>query len=199
MLRASVILARLAALAVLVALAGAATVQGTPAKPKDIPANLVPPSGSVLLFELGARGVQIYACEADTDDATAFVWTFKAPEAELLNSRGEVVGSHWAGPTWQVLDGSTVVGAVLERADAPKSDAIPWLLLEAKERADNGVFSMITHIQRLDTVGGVAPAEGCDEDHAGEEIRVPYEATYAFFYPFYPSVPAATGVTAPTA
>ena len=191
MLCASVILARLAALAVLVALAGAATVQGTPAKPKDIPANLVPPAGSVLLFELGARGVQIYACEADPDDATAFVWTFKAPEAELLNARGEVVGSHWAGPTWQVLDGSTVIGAVLERADAPKSGAIPWLLLEAKERADNGVFSMITHIQRLDTVGGVAPAEDCDADHAGAEVRVPYTATYAFYYSAMLATPVA--------
>jgi hypothetical protein len=38
-------------------------------------------------------------------------------------------------------------------------------------------------LQRLDTVGGVAPSEGCDEAHAGEEVRAPYEATYAFFYP----------------
>ena len=110
-----------------------------------------------------------------------------------------MVGSHSAGPTWQVLDGSTVVGAVLAHADAPESDAIPWLLLAATERADNGVFSMITHVQRLDTVGGAAPAEGCDEDHVGEEVRVPYEATYAFFYPFYPTLPAAAGDAAPAA
>jgi hypothetical protein len=172
---------------------GGATAQGTPAA--LIPDNLAPPAGSVLLFELGARGVQIYACEANPDDATAFVWTFKAPEAELLNARGEVVGSHFAGPTWQGLDGSAVVGAVLERADAPETGAIPWLLLEAKEHAGSGAFATITHIQRLATAGGVAPGEGCDEAHAGEEARVPYEATYAFFYPAMSSAP---GVATPT-
>jgi hypothetical protein len=137
----------------------------------------------VLLFELGARGVQIYACEAKPDDATAFVWTFKAPEAELFNERGEVVGSHFAGPTWQGQDDSAVVGAVLERADSPDQGAIPWLLLEAKENAGSGALSTITHIQRLDTAGGVAPTEGCDADHAGAEVREPYVATYAFYYP----------------
>ena len=187
MIRLSVALAHLAAIAVLASLAGSATAQGTPATAEDVPANLAPPAGSVLLFELGARGVQIYACEADPDDATAFAWTFKAPEAELLNGRGEVVGSHFAGPTWQGHDGSAVVGAVLDRADSPDAGSIPWLLLEAKEHAGSGVFSTITHIQRLDTVGGAAPTEGCDADHAGDEVREPYEATYAFYYPAAPA------------
>lgn len=199
MVRASTVFTRLAALALIAALAASASAQGSTAAPEAIPANLAPPSGSILLFELDARGVQVYTCKADPDDSTAPVWALKGPEAELLNGRGEVVGSHFAGPTWQVLDGSTVVGTVLERADAPEAGAIPWLLLEAKERAGSGVFSMITHVQRHDTVGGAAPVEGCDEDHVGEEVRVPYEATYAFFYPFYPTVPATTGVAAPVA
>jgi hypothetical protein len=78
---------------------------------------------------------------------------------------------------------------VLERADAPDPSAIPWLLLGAKEHEGGGVFSTVTHVQRLDTVGGVAPAEGCDEAHAGEEAREPYEATYAFYYPAAPAAP----------
>jgi hypothetical protein len=72
---------------------------------------------------------------------------------------------------------------VLERADAPDPSAIPWLLLEAQEHTGSGAFSTVTYIQRLDTVGGVAPVEGCDEAHEGDEARVPYEATYAFYYP----------------
>jgi hypothetical protein len=193
MIRASVALAHLLALALLVSVAGSALAQGTPTTADEVPAILAPPAGAVLLFELAARGVQIYACEADPDDATAFVWTFKAPEAELLNWRGEVVGSHFAGPTWQGLDGSMVVGAVLERADSPEPGAIPWLLLEATGHAGSGAFSTITHIQRLETAGGAAPAEGCDADHAGEEVRVDYEATYAFYYPTAPmsATPAA--------
>ena len=182
MVRQSLTVAVLAAIALIGSLAGSATAQGTPTSAQEIPTILEPPATSVLLFELVARGVQIYACEAKPDDATAFVWTFKAPEAELVNGRGEVVGTHFAGPTWQGQDGSAVAGAVLERADAPDPGAIPWLLLEAKEHAGSGAFSTITHVQRLDTVGGVAPSQGCDAAHAGAELRAPYEATYAFYY-----------------
>jgi hypothetical protein len=194
-IRASTLLALFAAIALIGSLGGAVSAQGTPTSAAAIPDNLEPPEDSVLLFALKARGVQIYACEADPNDATAFVWTFKAPEAELLNERGEVVGSHFAGPTWQGQDGSSVIGAVLERATAPDVGAIPWLLLEAKEHEGSGAFSTITHIQRLDTVGGVAPAEGCDEAHAGEEVRAPYQAIYAFFYPAMTATPGA-GTTA---
>ena len=166
---------------------GAVAHESTPAA--GIPANLAPPSTSTLLFELHAEGVQIYACEADPEDATEFVWTFKAPEANLLNQNGDVVGTHFAGPTWQGNDGSAIVAAVLERADSPDATAIPWLLLEAKEHSGAGIFSTITHIQRLDTISGIAPTDGCDADQAGAEIRQPYEATYAFFYPSAPSTP----------
>jgi hypothetical protein len=156
-----------------------------------VPANLAPPADAVLLFDLHARGVQIYTCAAKPDDASAFVWTFKAPEADLFNRRGEVVGDHFAGPTWQGFDGSAVVGTVLEHADSPDPGSIPWLLLKAKEHVGSGVFSTITYVQRLDTVGGAAPSAGCDANHAGAEVRQPYEATYAFYYPSAPATPDA--------
>ena len=191
MVRASTPFALIAAIALIGSVTGLAAAQGTPTSAEDVPTILAPPASSVLLFELGARGVQIYACEAKPDDATAFVWTFKAPEAELFNSRGEVVGNHFAGPTWQGQDGSAVVGAVLVRADSPEPGAIPWLLLEAKEHTGSGAFSTIAHVQRLDTTGGVAPTEGCDAAHAGTEVREPYEATYAFYYPAVPATPGA--------
>jgi hypothetical protein len=186
MIRKSAIFALLAAFAVLMGVAGLTSAQGTDKTDKKIPANLAPPAGSVLLFELQAQGVQIYTCDIDPEDATAYVWTFTAPEAELLNRRGELAGTHFGGPTWQGLDGSSVVGAVLERADSPDKGSIPWLLLEATEHAGSGAFSTITYVQRLDTVGGTAPAEGCDADHAGEVVQQPYEATYAFYYPTEP-------------
>jgi hypothetical protein len=183
MARRSIVLSLFAMFALFAGFPGSAVGQGTPTAVNDFPVNLEPPSSSILLFDLDASGVQIYACEADPEDATEFVWTFKAPEADLSNNRGEHVGTHFAGPTWEALDGSAVIASVLERADAPDASAIPWLLLEATDHMGSGVFSTITYIQRLDTVGGIAPAEGCDEAHEGEEARVPYEATYAFFYP----------------
>jgi hypothetical protein len=175
-------LALVVALALAISLVGAATVTSKSAHSKEVPPNLMPPANSVLLFALEGYGVQIYTCQAKPDDAD-FVWTFTAPEAELLNTRGQVVGRHFAGPTWQGQDGSAVVGKVLARVDAPSKNAIPWLLLEAKAHEGGGAFSTITYIQRLDTTGGVAPSEGCDAAHAGAEVQVPYEATYAFSYP----------------
>jgi hypothetical protein len=178
------------ALALIVGLAGAVTAKGRhshangqSALAKEVPSELMPPASDVLLVELGARGVQIYTCAAKAEDPSAYVWTFKAPQAELFNDDGEVVGSHFAGPTWQAQDGSSVKGAVVARAAAPSKNAIPWLLLEAKSHDGDGVFSTISHIQRLDTKGGVAPSKGCDATHAGEEVRVPYKATYVFYNP----------------
>ena len=132
MIRVARLLTLFAALALIVGLAGAVTAKGRhshakdqPALAKEAPSDLMPPSSAVLLFELGARGVQIYVCEADPNDATAFVWTFKAPEAELFNARGEVVGSHFAGPTWQGQDGSSVKGAVVARVRCPVQECDP--------------------------------------------------------------------------
>lgn len=189
MIRVAQLLTLFAALALIVGLAGSVTAKGRHSNAKgvtlakEVPSDLTPPASAVFLFELGARGDQIYTCAAKPDDPNAFVWTFKAPQAELFNARGEVVGTHFAGPTWQGQDGSGVVGAVVARADAPSNNAIQWLLLEAKSHAGSGAFSTITHIQRLDTKGGVAPSKGCDATHEGEQVRVPYEATYAFYYP----------------
>ncbi len=182
MIRRSIVLVTLVIVAIAGSLAGRANAQTDP----EIPANLVPPKTSAQILELYAHGVQIYACEASPDDATNFVWTFKAPDAELLNADGQVVGRHFAGPTWQGHDGSVVAGQVIERAPSPDEGSIPWLLIGAKYHAGSGVFSTITYILRLDTVGGVAPAEGCDADHAGAEARQPYGATYALYYPATP-------------
>ena len=191
MVRASSFLALIAAIALVQGLAGSATARARRPGPRlSRPSWPHHPAPFFSLRSTRAAS-RSYACKAKPDDATAFVWTFQAPEAELLNARGEVVGHHFAGPTWQGLDGSAVVGTVLQRAEAPEPGAIPWLLLAAKAHMGSGAFSTITHIQRLDTVGGVAPSEGCDAAHAGAEVRVPYAATYAFSYPAGPATPSA--------
>jgi hypothetical protein len=73
-----------------------------------------------------------------------------------------------------------VVGAVKANAPSPAGNAIPWLLLDIKSREGSGQFTQATGILRVNTVGGQAPAVGCDEAHAGAEQRVPYTATYYF-------------------
>ena len=105
---------------------------------------------------------------------------FVAPEADLYDERGNLIGRHYAGPTWQATgDGSKVVGTVKTRADAPESGAIPWLLLSTKSVGGSGYFSDVTSIQRVATHGGVAPGSACPHD--GLVARVNYTADYHFF------------------
>jgi len=152
----------------------------------EIPANLVVPGGQPLLLETVAQGVQIYLCQPTADNPSVYAWTLRAPEADLLNRRGERIGRHFAGPTWEGNDGSQVVGEVRENANSPDPQAIPWLLLQARSNQGTGIFSTVTYVQRLDTAGGRAPAAGCDQARAGQEQRVDYTATYAFYYPSAP-------------
>jgi hypothetical protein len=147
-----------------------------------IPDNLTLPRQSVELFRTTASGVQVYVCSARADLPGTYDWVFKAPEADLWNAAGQKVGRHYAGPTWEGMDGSKVLGEVVERASAPEAGAIPWLLLRAKANEGAGAFSTVTYVQRLETVGGIAPADGCDQSTLGIEHAVEYQATYAFAY-----------------
>jgi hypothetical protein len=143
----------------------------------DLPAALKPAGLSVYL-EVPATGVQIYTC--GKNDAGAWTWAFKAPEAQLLDKNKKQIGKHYAGPSWEALTGGKVVGAVKANAPAPEAGAIPWLLLDIKSSEGSGVFNQAKGILRVSTHGGVAPTQGCDEAHNGQEARVPYTATYIF-------------------
>ena len=173
---------RIAPLAVAaLALTTATVAWAQPPRPA-VPDVLKVPAQNVLLFETVATGVQVYVCKAKADNPEAFGWTFKAPVADLMNEAGEHVGKHYAGPTWEGNDGSKVMGEVVERADASAPGAIPLLLLKATSNEGAGAFSTVTYVQRLETVGGVAPADGCDRSAVDVERSVEYTATYAFYY-----------------
>jgi Protein of unknown function (DUF3455) len=103
--------------------------------------------------------------------------------ADPIDHRGKPVGKHYAGPHWESIDGSKVVGSVKARADAPQAGAIPWLLLSTTSTGPSGAFSKTTSIQRVATVGGVAPSEGCSAATVGKTVRVGYTADYVFYAP----------------
>ena len=146
----------------------------------SVPDKLKPAMTESLSMIVRAKGVQIYECRAKTDQAGAYEWAFVAPEADLFDARGNKTGKHYAGPHWESTDGSKILGSVKERADAP-TGAIPWLLLSAKSVGPDGAFSKVTSIQRVNTVGGVAPAAGCSQAVAGTSARINYTADYYFF------------------
>jgi len=144
----------------------------------EVPPQLKVPEGAKLVLHAHAKGDQVYTCK---QDGGQYSWTLKAPDAQLFDESGKAVGHHFAGPTWQLNDSSAVVGKVAARSDSPDRDSVPWLLLTAVDHSGNGLLTNVTHIQRLNTKGGKAPAAGCDASHAGAETRVPYTADY-FFY-----------------
>jgi Protein of unknown function (DUF3455) len=159
--------------------AACASVQ-KPAPTVKVPDKLKPPANESLAMIVPAKGVQIYECRAKKDQAGAYEWAFVAPEADLFDTSGKKIGRHYAGPHWESIDGSKIAGTVKERADAPKGDAIPWLLLVTKSIGPQGSFSRITSIQRVNTVGGVEPKTGCSQSTVGTTARIPYTADYYF-------------------
>ncbi|MCX6924726.1 MAG: DUF3455 domain-containing protein [Verrucomicrobia bacterium] len=88
-----------------------------------------------------------------------------------------IVGIHFAGPTWESNDGSKVAGTALASVRVDH-DAIPWLLLKVAS-SSGAFFANATYVQRLATVGGVAPT--LPGTTAGEEVSVPYIAEYYFY------------------
>jgi Protein of unknown function (DUF3455) len=169
----------------LLALAACSTSPPIVAPARPLPDALKPEGRDTAWLSHHARGVQIYRCEAAEG---SFRWTFVAPEAQLFASAQSTtaVGSHGAGPFWQSQDGSKVVGKIKSRADAPAGSApgpaIPWLLLTTTSAGSAGALAATSHIQRINTTGGVAPAQGCaTAADVGQQARVPYTADYVYF------------------
>jgi hypothetical protein len=46
-----------------------------------------------------------------------------------------------------------------------------------------GPFSGVTYIQRVNTMGGVAPSAPCDASTMGSKQTVSYSADYVFYKP----------------
>jgi hypothetical protein len=173
------LLATLLAL-LLAALLGAASpasaAVASDSRSQGVPPELQPPAGQRQVLKALGKGAQIYDCDAATGK-----WTFREPAA-ILYQHGKQIGIHYAGPTWELFDGSKVTGAVKVNVPAPHPDKdIPWLLLQATSNAGSGTLSTVDYIQRLFTEGGVAPNGGTCDPASDKSVGVPYTATYAFW------------------
>lgn len=149
-------------------------------KDPEIPAALRPADGSRKLLQVHAVGVQIYECAQGAGGA--WEWQFRGPEATLFDARGTKVGDHGAGPFWRLEDGSRIVGLAKASSPSPTAGAIPWLLLTVKSRSGAGGLDPVDAVQRISTVGGVAPpAQDCVAAAAARTVRVDYSADYLFW------------------
>jgi hypothetical protein len=127
------------------------------------------PLHSRLLLQAVGSGDQVYDCVNGR-------WALKAPDAKLLNQEGFVIGRHFAGPTWQLNDGSWVKAKAIAKQVAPDATAVPWLLLESV--GGTGKLGTVRFIQRTGTHGGNVPDGSCSQSAMR---RVPYTATYSFY------------------
>jgi hypothetical protein len=171
-------------LAGLAAVAAALTVaQGADAGPATpvVPTEIAVADGHKPYLVAHAEGVQIYDCLSVPG---GHAWRLAAPRAALTDDHGNTIGSHYGGPAWEARDGSKVVG----KRDGSKTvdpTSVDWLRLAADSTttgADGERFVRTSYIQRINTVGGLAPASPeCTEDTLAERREIPYTADYVFF------------------
>ena len=140
--------------------------------------SIVIPKGAHVVLQAKGDGVQIYSCLEGPDGAR---WALKGPDAKLINDSGQVIGLHFAGPTWKLNDGGQIQGESLANKPSPDAGSIPWLLLRAKSGTPTGSLGSVSYIQRTETHGGAAPASGCQVADAGKTVKIPYTATYTFY------------------
>ena len=149
---------RLLQIAFLIGVAAQASGQGIP-RP-DVPDKIKVPAGEEIVLQV------------------------HAPEAELRDQQGALIGWHYAGPTWKDNDGSEVKGKAVGQVDSPDSDSIPWLLVTITGHSGNGVLSRVTMVQRIHTKGGLPPpAADCNTSKQNFEAKSRYTADYYFYAP----------------
>jgi Protein of unknown function (DUF3455) len=129
---------------------------GWPCAPRanaQVPAAIAAAPGEASMVTLHAQGAQIYECKADSDGKS--VWQFREPIASLFLD-GTTVGRHYAGPTWELADGSMVVGKVAGRAPGSTPNDIRLLKLQVVSQRGTGQLTGASAIQRINTKGGSA-------------------------------------------
>lgn len=139
------------------------------------------PAGQVQSLYTTGTGEITYECR-EKKAGGGHEWAFVAPVATLTNAKDQVVGKYYAGPTWEANDGSKVTGKQLAVSPAPAGN-IPLQLVQANPAMGEGAMKGVSFIQRLKTVGGVAPALPCGAAQVGQKQVVPYRADYAFYKP----------------
>lgn len=136
------------------------------------------PSDREPVLQLSSKGVQIFRCEKRD---SGFAWVFRQPDAELIDASGKTVGRHGANFSFEYVDGSRLVATIAAYDDAPKSTDLRWLLMTTRSFG-KGAFDGVTHVQRVNTHGGMPPNR-CDAGQVNQLLRVDFTADFVFYRP----------------
>jgi len=134
------------------------------------------PEGRIEVLRLHGQGSQIFRCDAV---AAGPRWVYRLPEAELAGADGRVAVHHGANLSFEHVDGSRLVGEIVDHVAAPADNSLPWILMTTRSFG-TGVLAGVTHVQRIDTLGGMPPPQ-CDAAQLGQVLRVPFSADFVFF------------------
>jgi len=165
--------------------------------PPPVPAEIEVPAGFEPFLVGHGVGTQNYVC---VPSGSGFAFTLFTPQATLFTDQGHQVTTHFFSPNpdeggvirvaWEhSRDTSTVWGQVTRQFSDPPfviRGAIPWLRVDVVGAAEGPTggrkLTDTKFIQRVNTVGGAAPAIGCrSAADVGNKEFVPYTADYFFF------------------
>jgi len=146
----------------------------------NIPESIQPPANFFAFMTAHAKGDQIYQCQLNQ---SVYSWQLLAPDAQLFDDQGMIIGKHYFGPVWEYKEGSRLQGKQVAKHQQLVT-AIPWLLIEVVSHQGESLFAQARFINRINTQGGLAPTTLCNGNHLGSEKRVNYSADYIFYRSF---------------
>ena len=179
--------------------------------PPTVPPELKVDDGNHAFLVGHAIGTQNYVCAPSAtgvayvlftpeatlynDDGDQLITHFFSPNPDPRdpNISPAVVADGAIRATWQHRDTSAIWAKVRTNPDGSTGavtvdrDSIAWLLLEVVGAVDGptggDTLTKTTFVQRLNTVGGLAPKTGCaSPTDLGNTAFVDYEADYFFYF-----------------
>jgi Protein of unknown function (DUF3455) len=160
---------------------------------QGIPADIAVPDDAVLFLVGHGFGTQNYVC---LPSGTGFAFSLFTPEATLFNDGSQQLITHFFSPnpeenntiraTWENSHDSSMVWAAAVKQVIVREDSVAWVRLDVKGAAEGPTggrkLTPAKFIQRINTLGGNAPATGCSSlADVGTKAFVPYAADYLFY------------------
>ena len=146
-----------------------------------LPAAVQVPAGNKVAMETVGVGEITYQCNAKKDMADQFEWVFVGPNAKLNDRSGKQIGMYYGPPaTWANMDGSKLTGTQVAVSPSTPGN-IPNQLVKANPAMVSGAMTGVTYIQRVNTMGGVAPSMACTAGNLGSKQIVKYQSDYIFY------------------
>jgi hypothetical protein len=170
--------------------------------PPPVPDGLEVDTGNDVFLLGRGVGTQNYVCSpcdpTKPNCPLGVAFTLFTPQATLFDDQEEQLITHFSSPnplengiirvTWQDSRDTSTVWASVVKAVMVKEDSIPWVKLNVKDTGTQAGptggdrLTKTTFIQRVNTVGGLAPSEGCQSSlDLGHQAFIHYTADY-FFY-----------------